>query len=213
MGSLNGKHIVFITAHEFEDIEVLFPLMRFSEAGASVTIAWPPKDMPGHFSPRSYSPDKPITGRFGTTIPFVVLEEGKRWRSAPVEEIAMDTVDAVFLPGGFGPDAVRLHEPSRRFVATAHRAGRVVAAICHGPQVMISTDLHEGTDLVRGREVTAYAAVQDDLKNAGGKFVDAAAVIAGNVVTGRVPDDLPEFCRAVIDAIAGTATDGVYSLD
>lgn len=213
MGSLDGKHIVFITAHEFEDIEVLFPLMRFSEEGATVTIAWPPKDMPGHFSPRSYSPDKPITGRFGTTIPFVVLEEGKRWRSAPIEEIALDTVDAVFLPGGFGPDAVRLHEPSRRFLAEAHRAGRTVAAICHGPQIMISTDLHEGTDLVRGREVTAYAAVQDDLKNAGGKFVDAAAVVAGNVVTGRVPDDLPEFCRAVIDAIAGTATDGVYSLD
>jgi protease I len=205
MGLLQAKHIVFITAHEFEDVEVLFPLLRFSEEGASITITHPPKDMPGHFSPRSYTPGKPITGRFGTTIPFVVLEEGRRWRYAEVAELDPATVDAVFLPGGFGPDAVRLHQPSRQFVADAHRHGKVVAAICHGPQVMISTDLHEGTDLVKGREVTCYAAVQDDLINAGGRFVDEPAVVADNVVTGRVPDDLPEFCRAVIDTIAARA--------
>lgn len=212
MGMLDGKHIVFITAHEFEDIEVLVPLIRFSEEGARITVTHPPKDMPGHFSPRSYHPDKPITGRFGTTIPFVVLEEGKRWSAAQVEDLDLDDVDAVYLPGGFGPDAVRLHEPSRRVVAAAHEAGKVIAAICHGPQILISTDLHEGTDLVRGRAVTSYAAVQDDLVNAGGKFVDAPAVVSGNVVTGRVPDDLPEFCRATIDAIAGRAVDGEYEL-
>jgi protease I len=206
MGLLQGKHIVFITAHEFEDVEVLFPLLRFSEEGATVSIAHPPLDMPGHFSPRSYSPTKPITGRFGTTIPFVVLEEGKRWRTVELSDVDAAAVDAVFLPGGFGPDAVRLHQPSRQFVADAHRHGKVVAAICHGPQVMISTDLHEGTDLVKGREVTCYAAVQDDLVNAGGRFIDAPAVVAGTVVTGRVPDDLPEFCRAVINTI--TAVEG-----
>lgn len=204
MGALEGSSILFITAHEFEDVEVLYPLLRFSEEGAAITITYPPKDMPGHFSPRSYSPDKPITGRFGTSIPFVVLEEGKRWRQAPAEDIDIAAFDAVFLPGGFGPDAVRLHAPSRRLVAEAHRAGKVIASICHGPQVMISTDLHEGTDLIRGRRCTAYAAVQDDLKNAGGIFVDEPAVVDGNVVTGRVPDDLPEFCRAAIELIAKT---------
>jgi protease I len=202
MGLLHGKHIVFVTAHEFEDVEVLFPLLRFSEEGATISITYPPKDMPGHFSPRSYSPGKPITGRFGTTIPFVVLEEDNRWRTVDLADLDVAAIDAVFLPGGFGPDAVRLHQPSRQLVAEAHRLGKVVAAICHGPQVMISTDLHEGTDLVKGREVTCYAAVQDDLINAGGRFVDSPAVVAGNVVTGRVPDDLPEFCRAVIDTIA-----------
>jgi protease I len=212
MGSLDGKHIVFVTAHEFEDVEVLFPLLRFSEEGAAVSIASPPKDMPGHFSPRSYAPDKPITGRFGTTIPFVVLAEGERWRSVEFEQIDLDAVDAVFLPGGFGPDAVRLHEPSRDLVARAHRAGKVVAAICHGPQILISTDLHEGTDLVRGREVTSYAAVRDDLVNAGGSYIDAPAVVAGNVVTGRVPDDLPEFCRAVIDVIVGARRDEMETI-
>jgi protease I len=212
MGSLLGKHIVIVTAHEFEDVEVLYPLLRFSEEGAAITIVHPPKDMPGHFSPRSYTPDKPITGRFGSTIPFVVLEEGKRWRLSSFDELDLDAVDAVFLPGGFGPDAVRLHEPSRRLVADAHRAGKVVAAICHGPLVLISTDMHEGTDLVRDREVTAYAACQDDLRNAGGRFVDAAAVVSGNVVTGRVPDDLPEFCRAVIGRLAAEVGDGVYEL-
>ena len=71
---------------------------------------------------------------------------------------------------------------------------------------VISTDLHEGTDLIRGRRCTAYAAVQDDLKNAGGIFVDEPAVVDGNVVTGRVPDDLPEFCKATIEVIAKTRT-------
>jgi protease I len=79
-------------------------------------------------------------------------------------------------------------------------------------QVVIFTDLHEGTDLVRGRQVTAYATVQDDLKIAGGQFVDAPAVVAGNVVTGQVPDDLPEFCRALIDTMTGVAVTGAYSL-
>lgn len=80
MGKLRGKKILLLTAHGFEDIEVLYPVLRLSEEGAEVTVATLRKDAPGHFSPRPDHPDKPITGRFGSTIPFVVVESAAvRW--------------------------------------------------------------------------------------------------------------------------------------
>jgi protease I len=215
MGDLSGKRIVLVTGHEFEDIELLVPVVRFSEEGADVTVATLPKGALGgaHFSPRFYDPDKPITGRFGSTIPFVVLQEGLRWHHKEIPDLAIEDYDAVVVPGGFAPDYLRLDETTRAFIAGMYRAGKLVAAICHGPQVLISVDANEGTDLVNGRDVTCYAAVRDDIRNAGGNFLEVPAVVSGNVVTGRCPDDLPDFCRAIIDYLRGQVTDGVYQLD
>lgn len=206
---LQGKHVVLITAHEFEDIEVLFPLLRFSEEGAKVTVATLPKEV--HFHTRPYTPDKPITGRFGSTVPLVVAREGLRWQHLETPQLRPDVYDAVVIPGGFAPDYLRLDAQTLRFIADMHRAKKWVAAICHGPQVLISTDLNEGTDTVRGRQVTSYEAVRDDLKNAGGEFVEAPAVVSGNVITSRCPDDLPEFCLAVIGALQGRAEQGPHA--
>jgi len=214
MRRLDGKRIALITAHEFEDIEILVPTVRFGEEGASVTIATLPKDALGgaHFSPRPHDADKIITGRFGSTIPLVVLTEGHRWHHREIPELKVDDFDAVVITGGFAPDYLRLDKTSRRFVADMHEAGKLVAAICHGPWVLISTDANEGTDLVRGRDVTCYAAVRDDIINAGGKHHDVPAIVSGNVITGRCPDDLADFCRAIIDHLAGEVEDGVYQL-
>lgn len=214
MARLSDKRIAIVTAQEFEDIELLFPVVRLSEEGAAITVATLPKDGLGgaHFSTRHYDPGKPITGRFGSTIPFVVLEEGVRWNHKEIPDLEVDDYDAVVVPGGFAPDYLRLDLSTRRFVAEMHNAGKLVAAICHGPQVLISVDANEGTDLIKGRDVTSYAAVRDDIVNAGGNFLDVPAVVSANVVTGRCPDDLPEFCRAVIDHLAGTISDGVYTL-
>lgn len=208
---LSGKRVVICTAHEFEDVEVLFPLMRLSEEGARVTVATLPKDAPAHFHPRSYSPTKPITGRFGSTIPFMVLEEGVRWVHKEIPELSADEFDAVVIPGGFAPDYLRLDEATLTFVAEMHSRGKWVTAICHGPQVLISVDAVKGTDTVSGRNVTAYAAVRDDIKNAGSTYHDVPAVTDGNVITGRSPDDLPEFCLSIIAALSGEGVDGVYS--
>jgi protease I len=83
------------------------------------------------------------------------------------------------------------------FTREAYMKGKIIAAICHGPQVLISAGL------VTGKVVTSYAAVWDDLRNAGAKLLDVPAVIDGRIVTGRVPDDLPEFVRAIIEALTG----------
>ncbi len=201
MARLDGARIAIVVAHEFEDIELLYPIVRLSEEGASMIVATLPPDAAGHFHTRPYTPDKPVTGRFGATVPLVVLAEGKLHTQRLVTDLTLNDFDALLFPGGFSPDFLRTHAPTLQLVADAYRAGKVIAAICHGPQVLISVDRRFGTDLIRGRRVTGYMAVEDDLRNAGGEYVDVGAVRAGNVVTGRCPDDLTEFCRQVTEAL------------
>lgn len=196
-----GKRIVLITAHEFEDVELLYTILRLSEEGADITVATLPKNAIGHFHARPYWPEKPITGRFGSTVPFYVLEEGNRWRHIETSSLSVDDYDAVVFPGGLAPDFIRCDETTLAFTAAMYRAGKIVAAICHGPQILISTDVVEGTDIVKGKKACSWLAVRDDLKNAGADWVDDAAITEGNVITARCPDDLPEFCREIIKAL------------
>lgn len=198
---LLGKRVAILTAHEFEDIEVMYTLLQLNQAGAAVVVGTLPQAALGHFHGRPAWPEKPITGRFGHTIPFDVLGEGNRYTVQSIWEMDPDGFDAVVFPGGLAPDFLRIDDRTLAFAAALHRAGKIVAAICHGPQVLISLDRREGTDSVRGRNVTAYCAVSDDLLNAGAIYHDEPALIDGNVVTGRVPDDLPEFCDAIIEAL------------
>ncbi len=201
MPRLDGTTVAIVVAHEFEDIELLYPIVWLSEQGAKVIVATLPQETPAHFHTRPYAPDKPITGRFGATVPLVVLEEGKRWAHRHVTELPLSDFDALMFPGGFSPDFLRTHQPTLALVAEAYKAGKVIAAICHGPQVLISADRRLGTDLVRGRRVTGYVAVEDDLRNAGGEYIDVGAAREGTVVTGRCPDDLPAFCEAIVQAM------------
>ena len=177
--------------------------MWVSEEGAKITVATLPPESPGHFSTRPYWREKPITGRFGTTVPLVVLGEGRRWVRCSTDDLNVDDFDAVLIPGGFAPDYLRCNRKVLSFVAEMYRKGKIVSAICHGPQVFISVDAVEGTDIVRGKKVCSWIAVRDDLRNAGAEWVDEPVVRVGNVITGRVPDDLPEFCREIVNALSG----------
>lgn len=210
MPALAGKRVVMVTAHEFEDIEVLYPVLRLSEAGATMTVATLPKDAFAHFHARTLHPTKPITGRFGSTVPFIALAEGLRYRHTETTHLDPDDFDALVVPGGFAPDFLRVDETTLRFVAAMHRAGTWVTAICHGPQLLISTDATQGTDIVRGRKVAGVEMIRDDLRNAGGEVTDAAAVVDGNVITSRCPDDLPEYCLAIIAALGGEVRQGPH---
>jgi len=210
MPALAGKRVVVVTAHEFEDIEVLYPVLRLSEAGAMITVATLPKDAFAHFHARTLHPTKPITGRFGSTVPLIALAEGLRYRHLETTDLDPEAYDAVVVPGGFAPDFLRVDPPTLRFVAAMHRAGKWVTAICHGPQLLISTDAQEGTDIVRGRRVAGVEMIRDDLRNAGGTVTDAAAVVDGNVITSRCPDDLPEYCLAIIAALTGDVRQGAH---
>ena len=189
---LKGKRVAIIAAHEFEDVELLYPFLRLSEEGAEVTII----PVKSGLHPRPAIPGKPVTGRYGTPIPLEVFGEDVRYVIKELDEVRPEEFDAILIPGGFSPDHLRVNRRVLEFVKRVHEAGKVIAAICHGPQVLISAGL------VKGKKVTAYEAVKDDLVNAGALFVDEPAVRDGNIITGRVPDDLPEFCSLIIEALS-----------
>ncbi len=188
---LENRKVAIIVAHEFEDVELLYPFLRLSEEGAEVIII----PVKAGLHPRPSVKDKPITGRYGTPIPMEVFEEGGRYVIKDIDQVDLEDLDALIIPGGFSPDALRILPEVLDLVKKAYEKGKIIAAICHGPQVLISAGL------VKGRRVTSYKAVKDDLVNAGAIFVDEPSVRDGNIITGRVPDDLPEFCQMIIDAL------------
>jgi protease I len=190
--SLAGKTVVVIVANEFEDVELLYPLLRLSEEGAKVVVV----PVRGGLHPRP-SADKPVSGRYGTPVPLEVMAPGRRYVIKALEEIKPEEADCLLFPGGFSPDSLRIDKRVIELVKRANQLGKLIAAICHGPQVLISAGI------VKGKKVTAYEAVRDDLINAGAVFEDVPAVRDGNIITGRVPDDLPEFCREIISYLSG----------
>ncbi len=198
---LKDKHVLILCAHEFEDIELLYPVLRLSEEGAKVTVGVLSLKGPG-FHTRPWWPEKPITGRFGTTVPIVVMGEGVRYNIIEISQAKPENYDAVIIPGGFAPDFLRCDKDTLKLVADMYKMGKIVAAICHGPQVFISVDRNFGTDIIRGRKVTCWDAIVDDVINAGGDFEPHPARRDGNVITGRVPDSLPQFIQAIIEALS-----------
>jgi protease I len=191
-GKLAGKHVVIVVANEFEDVELLYPLLRLSEEGAGITVV--PVAIGSH--PRPAIPGKPVTGRFGHTVPLPVMPEGKRYRLGKMEDLDAEKIDCLLFPGGFSPDALRRLPEVLELVQECHRRGRVLAAICHAPWILISAGV------VKGKRATSFISVRDDLRNAGAEFVDLPVVRDGNIVTSRTPNDLPEFCHAIIEALS-----------
>jgi protease I len=189
--SCKGKKIAIIVAQEFEDVELIYPIIRLSEEGAEISVV--PVQEGLHTRP--YLDNKPVTGRFGHTVPLPVMEEGKLYSVTGLKSLSPESCDCLLFPGGYSPDALRLHEATLDLVRRFHEKGKLLAAICHGPWILISAGI------MSGKRATGYAAVRDDLRNAGAEFVDVPAVRDGNIITGRVPDDLTEFCREIIKAL------------
>ncbi len=193
---LKGKHIVIIVAHEYEDIELLYPILRFGEEGAQAIVV----PVKSGLHPRPSLPDKPVTGRFGHPVPIPVMSPGNRYIIKQLEDVQADEVDCLVFPGGYSPDVLRLDAKTLELVRACHKGGKLITAICHGPWVLISAGI------MNGKRATGYVAVKDDLVNAGADFVDAPFICDGNIITGRVPDDLPEFCLAIIDTLSSADT-------
>lgn len=170
---LEGKRIAILVENGFEDTEFIEPLRAMKDAGARVVIV-------GSGSQESYEGKRgSITVRVDTTADRVKAED----------------FDAIIVPGGYAPDTMRLHQPMIDLVRKADQMGRVIAAICHGPQLLISADI------VRGRRVTSWPSVAVDLKNAGAIWVDETVVQNGNLITSRKPADLPRFNKTIIKAL------------
>lgn len=187
-----GKNVVIIVANEFEDIELLYPVLELSELGADVIVV----PVSSGLHPRPQFDGKPVTGRFGHTVPIPVMEEGRRYKVGKLAELRADQIDCLMFPGGYSPDSLR-HDPVvLDLVQECNRRGKWIAAICHGPWILISAGI------IRGKRATGYIAVHDDLRNAGAELVNAPVVRDGNIITSRTPDDLPEFCQEIVTALS-----------
>ena len=174
MEELRGKKIVIISTHNFEDSELIYPYYRLIEAGAIVKIA---------------SIDKgTIRGKRGIEVTAELT----------VKELDVDSYDAVIIPGGWAPDRLRVYKEVLNFVSEMNRKRKLIAAICHGPHVLISAGV------VKGRKLTAVKPLWDDLKNAGATVQDKAVVRDENIITSRVPPDLPAFCKEIIQVLSKT---------
>jgi protease I len=191
---LSGKTICMPVAHEFEDVELLYPLLRLSEEGARIVIG----TYRASFSARPYVGDsKPITGRLGYPVPPIPMVAGRRYEMADMLDLKPEDFDAVVIAGGFSPDILRREPRIVDFVRRSDQAGKPIGAICHAPWLPISAGI------VKGRRVTSWISLKDDLINAGALWEDNVVVVDRNLITARCPDDLPEFCLAIIDALSG----------
>jgi len=170
---LDGKVIAILAEEDFEDSELIEPMRGMKNAGARVLIV-------GSGSQKSYK------GKRGSATISV---------DATADNVKAEDFDAVIVPGGYAPDKMRLHQSMVELVRKAHDLGKVIAAICHGPQLLISAEI------VRGRRVTSWLSIAVDLRNAGAEWIDAPVVRDGNIITSRKPADLPRFNKAIIEAL------------
>jgi len=171
---LAGKHVAMLVEDEFEDRELTGPLESLRAAGAVVTVVGPTKGA-------SYR------GKKGEATMTADLSAG---------EARMRDFDALVIPGGHAPDKMRLRHAMVDLARDAMEAGKPVAAICHGPQLLISANA------LRGRTLTCWPSIAIDVKNAGGLYVDKPVVEDGNLITSRKPDDVPVFSDAIIRALS-----------
>ena len=170
---LKGKKVVLLAENHYQELELWVPYYRLKEEGAEVVVV-------GTGSSRTY------TSKLG--YPVDVNKEAK--------EIDMSKYDGVVIPGGYAPDLMRRYPEMVRIVKEAHQKGKVIAAICHAGWMLASAGI------VKGKKVTGFMAIKDDLINAGANYVDEEVVTDGNLITSRKPDDLPAFCREIIAALA-----------
>jgi protease I len=173
-GTLSGKRVAILVEDEFDDRELAGPLDALREAGAEVTIV-------GATAGAEYR------GKRGESVVIADLAAG----AAKIKDF-----DALVIPGGHAPDKMRMRHAMVDLARDAMDAGKPVAAICHGPQVLISANT------LRGRTLTCWPSIAIDVKNAGGLYVDKPVVEDGNLITSRKPDDVPMFSEAIIRALS-----------
>ncbi|HVH29643.1 MAG TPA: type 1 glutamine amidotransferase domain-containing protein [Vicinamibacterales bacterium] len=172
MTDLSGKRIALLVEDEFEDQELIGPLEALRAAGAHVTVVGPAQGATYH-------------GRRQTVVVADLAAGAAR----------MKDFDALVIPGGYAPDRMRMRHAMVDLTRDAMESRKPVAAICHGPQLLISANA------VQGRTLTCWPSIAIDVKNAGGLYVDKPVVEDGNLITSRKPDDVPMFIDAIVKAL------------
>ena len=171
-----AKQILIMATDGFEQSELMKPKANFEDAGMTVVVA----------SPESGEIKGWDQGDWGDTVKV----------DKTLDQVNFADYDALVLPGGqINPDVLRLEDKAVKIVKDFANAGKPVAAICHGPWMLVEADV------VKGKTVTSWPSVRTDLRNAGANVVDKEVAVDGNLIPSRNPDDIPAFSKAVIDAV------------
>ncbi|SFC39036.1 protease I [Nocardioides terrae] len=181
MSDLSGKNVAIIAGDYFEEPELVVPRDELRRAGATVKV---------------YSADgEPIQATQGDVNPTQKVEVDGSY-----DDVEVDAIDALVVPGGsVNADHLRMDETAQRILRETDEAGKPLAIICHGPWLLISAGR------AKGRRVTSWQSLADDLRNAGAEWVDEDVVVDGHLITSRKPDDLPAFVGAIESALVGAA--------
>lgn len=174
---LHNKRVAILVADGFEQVELTEPKAALEAAGAHTFVISPSQ---------------------GTVKGWNHTEWGDNFDvDVPLARAKADDYDALLLPGGvMNPDKLRTNQQAVRFTRAFFQAHKPVAAICHGPWLLIEAGV------VDGRQVTSYHSIQTDLKNAGARWVDQEVVVDKGLVTSRNPDDIPAFNRKMVEEFA-----------
>lgn len=176
MGSLSGKTIMILATHGFEQSELDVPHAKLREAGATVHVVSPEAGEIKGWAEKNWG--KPV--KVDKTL----------------DQVRPDGYDAIVLPGGqMNPDTLRGNPQALSLIRDFFKHGKVVAAICHAPWLLIDSGI------AKGRRLTSYKTIKQDLVNAGAHWEDSAVIADEGVVTSRNPDDLPVFVTKIIEEI------------
>lgn len=162
------KKVAVLVEDQYQVLEVWYPYLRLREEGIETVLVGTGKKE--YKSKEGYPAEEELS----------------------IKDAKVSDFDAVVIPGGYAPDILRRHKEVLSFVREMSLQGKVVAAICHAGWVIASAGI------VKGKKVTGFFAIKDDLINAGGQYVDKEVVVDGNLITSRTPFDLPAFCREII---------------
>jgi len=172
MGKLEGKTIGILAEDLYEELELWYPYYRLKEEGAKIILI-------GTGLKEIY------TGKHGG-FPVKV--------DTNASNVSSKNFDCLVVPGGYAPDRLRRYPEVLRLVKEVYEQEKPVAAICHGAWVLISANI------IKGHKATCFFAIKDDLVNAGATYIDQEVVRDRNIITSRTPDDLPAFCKEIINA-------------
>ncbi len=174
---LDGIKVALLSTNGFEYDELTKPKLALEEAGAHVVVVSPEKGTIKGWTKTNWSGSVPV--------------------DMSLSEAAATDFDALILPGGvINPDKLRMDAAAVKFVKSFSDTGKPIAAICHGPQILIETEM------VRGKKMTSWPSLKTDLLNAGAFWVDEAVVTDRGLITSRKPDDIPAFNKKMIEEFA-----------